>query len=97
MTPAECLVEECLDVDLLLDRVGHLGHDRGLHLGIVDERADRVDVALTVVEGALAPVGERRRDASRRWPGRCRWPRRCSSTPDAADAGGSGALDGAAC
>ena len=56
----EDVVEDRLDVDLLLDGVGHLGGDGVLHLGRVDQRIHGRDVPLGVVQGALAPVRDRR-------------------------------------
>ena len=54
--PGEDAVEDGLDVDLLLDRLGDLGGDDVLHLGRGDERIHGGDVALGVVQGALTPV-----------------------------------------
>ena len=59
--PGEDVVEDGLDVDLLLDRIGDLGGDDVLHLGRGDERIHRGDVALGVVQRALAPVRHGRR------------------------------------
>ena len=59
--PGEDVVEDGLDVDLLLDRIGDPGGDDVLHLGRGDERIHRGDVALGVVQRALAPVRHGRR------------------------------------
>ena len=54
------LIEDRLDVDQLLERIGDLGRDRGLYFRGIHERTDSVHVARGVVQRALPPVRKSR-------------------------------------
>ena len=59
--PGEDLIQDRLDVELLLDGVGDRGRDGVLHLRRMHQGTDGVEIALGVIERALAPVRDQGR------------------------------------